>query len=375
MVLLIALFVITLYLYLNLRPQISEPPLDYDYTQIEPVDSIYESIDDTVVVEKEETEEIEEQQEAKEQADQLPPKEKHTETISDRDSVETSCEDTTKTPVDSSVVEQEKVDPCESDTVVLMVHPEPSGGIHYGSVSVTLVANKPSTVKWRLAEEGSEWNVYDGSEIIIDESRTLVYKAEDECGELFAQRREFYEIKPEYYLTLCPSDMIYVTDGEKEFCIDRYAWPNREGVYPVSFVSYYEAMDSCYSAGKRLPTKEEWSLACSGPHQWAYPYGERYQSGLCPTEETRKRTSGSFSQCRGYFGTYDMSGGLAEWTSTRSTENRRFFYVMGGFWESANQSNCFDPRYSYFPQNRHNPVGFRCVQDVKKNDSKKGSRR
>jgi hypothetical protein len=38
--------------------------------------------------------------------------------------------------------------------------------------------------------------------------------------------------------------------------------------------------------------------------------------------------------------------------------------VMGGFWQSGPRSGCFDIRYSYFPQNRHNPVGFRCCKDI-----------
>jgi formylglycine-generating enzyme required for sulfatase activity len=58
-----------------------------------------------------------------------------------------------------------------------------------------------------------------------------------------------------------------------------------------------------------------------------------------------------------------MAGNLAEWTSTRSSKNDRFYNVMGGFWESGPQSTCFDKRYSYFPQNRHNPVGFRCCSE------------
>jgi formylglycine-generating enzyme required for sulfatase activity len=59
-----------------------------------------------------------------------------------------------------------------------------------------------------------------------------------------------------------------------------------------------------------------------------------------------------------------MAGNLAEWTSTPSPQNSSFNNVMGGYWESGSQSRCADARYSYFPQNRHNPVGFRCCKDA-----------
>ena len=59
-----------------------------------------------------------------------------------------------------------------------------------------------------------------------------------------------------------------------------------------------------------------------------------------------------------------MSGNLLEWTSTRAAENGTFTYAMGGFWESGPKSACGDKRYSYYPQNRHNPVGFRCCGDL-----------
>ncbi|HAJ79773.1 MAG TPA: hypothetical protein DCO75_08365, partial [Fibrobacteres bacterium] len=74
---------------------------------------------------------------------------------------------------------------------------------------------------------------------------------------------------------------------------------------------------------------------------------------------------GKKPECRGYFGVFDMSGNLAEWTGTKSGKNSRFYNVMGGFWESGPQSGCFDARYSYFPQNRHNPVGFRCCSNAR----------
>jgi formylglycine-generating enzyme required for sulfatase activity len=58
-----------------------------------------------------------------------------------------------------------------------------------------------------------------------------------------------------------------------------------------------------------------------------------------------------------------MSGNLAEWTSTQAKRNSRYYNVMGGYWESGPASGCYATRYGYYPQNRHNPVGFRCCKD------------
>jgi formylglycine-generating enzyme required for sulfatase activity len=161
--------------------------------------------------------------------------------------------------------------------------------------------------------------------------------------------------------------------GATSFCIDRYEWPNRKGHLPRAYVSVFQAMDTCASAGKRLCTADEWTIACTGPYGWKYPYGALYERYACFTHDTTARPSGSRPECRGYFGIFDMSGNCAEWTSTRSAVNPRFYNVMGGFWESGPQSGCFDVRYSYFPQNRHNPVGFRCCKDAESSSAKRGA--
>ncbi len=264
----------------------------------------------------------------------------------------------------STFIDSEPIpDPCSDDTLELRAYPSPAGGFHYGSIEVEFIANRECSIQWRVAGD-EQWLSYGDQPIRIKSSTTIIYRAFDICGASMPPRREFYEIRPESYLDKCPDDMIYVTQGDLQFCIDRYPWPNRKGLRPVTFVSLYEAMDSCFSVDKRLPRKKEWSLACSGPSGWNYPYGKDYDSYACATHRTEKPFAGDNVGCRSYFGAYDMSGGVAEWTSTVSDHNKNFFNVMGGFWESGNQSSCFDARYSYFPQNRHNPVGFRCVKDI-----------
>ncbi len=284
---------------------------------------------------------------------------KKTDTLVQQDSVKMDS----ATVADSSDMVDSVVDLCAEDTVTLWVYPEPSGGLHRKTISVSMVSSKKCDIFYRFAGD-EQWIRYSGEEILIDSTSTLQYKAEDSCGHQMDLREEYYEIEVSDKESPCLPGMELVKFGSSEFCIDRYEWPNKKGVIPKSYISLYQAMDSCYSVGKRLCTAEEWMLACSGPHTWSFPYGQVYERYACATHDKKVLVSGSKPECRSFFGVYDMSGNLLEWTSTRAEANRQFYYLMGGFWESGPQSGCSEKRYSYFPENQHNPVGFRCCSDL-----------
>jgi Sulfatase-modifying factor enzyme 1 len=253
---------------------------------------------------------------------------------------------------------------CAGDTAKPWVYPDPSGGLHRKAVSVTFVASKPCTIEWK-ADSAAPWIIYKGESIPVTTTTTLFFRAHDSCGNGMETREESYEVKPEDATKYCPENMEYINVGQSRFCIDKYEWPDKRGALPRSFISVYQAMDSCMSAEKHLCTSDEWTLACTGPHGWRYPYGATYEPHACITQDTAARQSGTKPECRGYFEVYDMSGNLAEWTNTKSSRNPQFYNVKGGFWESGPRSGCFDVRYSYYPQNRHNPVGFRCCKDAR----------
>jgi hypothetical protein len=253
--------------------------------------------------------------------------------------------------------------PCAGDTMPPWVYPDPSGGLHRKAIGVTFASTKACSIEWKQDSAGP-WRAYAGDTIRIAATATLYFRAHDSCGNSMDEREERYEIRPEETARYCPKDMEYVKVGETVFCIDKYEWPNRKKTVPLSFVSLYNAMDSCVTAGKRLCTTDEWTLACTGPYGWKYPYGNAYEPHACVSHDSTARPSGSKPECRGYFEVYDMAGNRAEWTNTRSNRNPQFFNVKGGFWESGPHSSCFEVHYSYYPQNRHNPVGFRCCKNA-----------
>ncbi len=252
---------------------------------------------------------------------------------------------------------------CAGDTVPPWVYPDPSGGLHRHPVSVVFSATKPCVIEWK-SDSAAPFAPYAGDTIRISATTTLYFRAHDSCGNSMEERQEYYELSLGDTAVYCPPDMEFVKAGETRFCIDHYEWPNKKNALPLSFISLYNAVDSCVSAGKRLCTTDEWVLACTGPYGWKYAYGNTYEPRACVSHDTTARPSGSKPECRGYFEVFDMDGNLAEWTNTRSDRNPQFYNVKGGFWESGPHTGCFDVRYSYYPQNRHNPVGFRCCKDA-----------
>lgn len=352
LILLFILFLIGFLFFMKKEPEIAKLPTVDTLVNVEPIDTIKEdtSIVETTVVEKR----IDTIKVIKKTVVKDTVIKKTSDTLVPLDTLALFDEDTV----------EEIIDPCLEDTVKPWVYPDPSGGLHYGEVDVKLFCTKSAVIEWRFKND-KEWKAYRGRPIKITTSNSICYKAKDSCGNIMEMKCEEYEIGKKPDEKMCPKDMAHIKIGAKSFCIDRYEWPNIKGKKPSSNVSLYQAQDSCFTKGKRLCTTEEWSLSCGGAYNWKYAYGNRYEPNACNTRDTSVAKSGERPECRGYFEIFDMSGNLAEWTDTKSRKNSEFYNVMGGFWQSGPQSTCFDPRYSYFPQNHHNPVGFRCCKDAK----------
>lgn len=93
----------------------------------------------------------------------------------------------------------------------------------------------------------------------------------------------------------CPNGMVSVRDT---FCVDQYEASrldatatnqgtdttyatSRAGVMPWFPVEYAEANQACRAAGKRLCTVDEIQVACAGPAETIYPYGDEYSPSIC----------------------------------------------------------------------------------------------
>ncbi|MCL2845751.1 MAG: SUMF1/EgtB/PvdO family nonheme iron enzyme [Chitinivibrionia bacterium] len=253
------------------------------------------------------------------------------------------------------------------DLSPLWVYPEPSGGLHFEPIRVSFSMSRPANVYYKRSRE-ADFRRWGGEDILISQNTDLFFRAVDECGNVFTEQKIVYAFGERQVQRFCPPNMALIQSADPQFCIDQYMWPNERGVLPMNLVSHLQARDLCASVGKRLCTAEEWTAACNGPYNWRFPYGNNYLSWACITQDTTFRRSGEASACRSWYAVFDMSGNLSEWTNTRAPQNNRFFKVMGGFWESGQSSNCSNFRFSYHPQNRHNPVGFRCCKDLSESD-------
>lgn len=90
------------------------------------------------------------------------------------------------------------------------------------------------------------------------------------------------------------------------------------GVAPARWVTWFQAMELCRMAGKRLPTGEEWLTAAMGTDDPASDNdGAMVGNERCNTRSSisAPRTTGNGSGCRSSWGAQDMVGNLWEWTA------------------------------------------------------------
>lgn len=172
----------------------------------------------------------------------------------------------------------------------------------------------------------------------------------------------------------CAVGMIQIDVGDgSPFCIDIFeasrsdatatsagadetAATSRPGVLPWGGVPFDAASAACTAAGKRLCSAFEWQKACAGPSNLLYPYSSTYDGSACNGSNVppidAPAATGTFEECVGDYGIFDLSGNLFEWTSDNN--------VRGGAYDSPRQSMNCSSRADQTEGDDLPQFGFRC---------------
>lgn len=162
-----------------------------------------------------------------------------------------------------------------------------------------------------------------------------------------------------------------------------------QGALPAGYLNRGHAEAACNNAGKRLCSRGEWVRACRGDQGTKFPYGDKYQAGVCNVHRASHpatllhgdasqhhldprlglsydddgpllRPSGSFPECASRWGNdkiYDMVGNLDEWI-----EDAEGAFV-GGFFSRATKEGCDSSIDSHSPGYLDYSLGARCCQN------------
>jgi dienelactone hydrolase len=135
-------------------------------------------------------------------------------------------------------------------------------------------------------------------------------------------------------------------------------YPEGQGDYPVSGISWYEAAAYAEFVGKNLPTGYHWNMARGGyttliqvPQLGGYaifaPFSNFRGKGPVPVGSLPGITS---------YGAFDMAGNVREWCWNETPKGR---LVRGGAWDD--NTYMFDSLSQAPPMDRSAKNGFRCA--------------
>jgi formylglycine-generating enzyme required for sulfatase activity len=151
-----------------------------------------------------------------------------------------------------------------------------------------------------------------------------------------------------------------------------------EARYPVTHVTWEDAMAYAKWANKRLPTEAEWEYAARGGGKgYLYPWGNQWQPGYANVDRkglAKPAPVRSFERDVSQFGVFDMAGNVSEWVqdfySQRygASPDQRLRVYRGGNFLDAPEKSTNTYRWSDFPidipDEQMPRVGFRCAKDV-----------
>ncbi len=134
---------------------------------------------------------------------------------------------------------------------------------------------------------------------------------------------------------------------------------------PATAISFTQARAYCEAQGKRLPTSDEWVVACGGIEGSAYAYGNNFDPNLARVG--RKNWTDGPKAVMSYeenkAGLYDMSGNVWEWVDDAGAKSG-MQKVYGGSWtDGPRLTRCGSARRAKVDLKSLN-YGFRCARTL-----------
>jgi formylglycine-generating enzyme required for sulfatase activity len=103
-------------------------------------------------------------------------------------------------------------------------------------------------------------------------------------------------------------------------CADDIYAASLPGVTPSAFITWFQALQACTNAGKRLPSNAEWQAAVAGTPD---PGPDNGTTDCNTASAFTVSATGSRSGCVSAYGAFDMVGNLWEWVADWVPRSKR----------------------------------------------------
>lgn len=224
------------------------------------------------------------------------------------------------------------------------------------------------TTSVALADQPHQITGRDGAPMVLVPAGEFLYGEDNRREFLPAFYMDQYEVATKLYAKFLQ------TTGRKEPGYWHQVSLVSDGDRPVIGVTWHDAVAYCRSAGKQLPTEQEWEKAARGTDGRKYPWGnEQPNPSLASYDWGGERfwngystlaTVDSYEPGKSPYGIYNMAGNVWEWTSSDYDSGSKV--LRGGAWSGDANDVRTTYRIGRDPTDWFSDFGFRCAMDAPK---------